>query len=176
MAEYTITREDADRDLRALRGALARFPEAVSSSCIPALRELIDAIEEQTKPAIEEPTELWSVISANVPGSHFLEPKQLVRLEDVWCDDEGNGWGDFRSFSDVEVLRVGVGEPLNVHEFMTSAGFDPTDAQGDAFNAGFSACRSVVYALLAKQLLGAITAERKDALEKAIKAVEELAL
>lgn len=56
MTEYTITREDAERDLRALRSVLSGFPVGVSSSALPALRELVWSIEAQVKPAIEEPT------------------------------------------------------------------------------------------------------------------------
>jgi hypothetical protein len=74
------------------------------------LEDALTQVEAQL-PGVEEPTERWSVIFANVPGLRMLEPKQLVKTDDGWLDANGNGWGDFASFSDVEVLRVGIGEP-----------------------------------------------------------------
>jgi hypothetical protein len=76
-----------------------------------ALARAMPGPEEQVKPAVEEPTELYSVIFANVPGSRMLEPKRLVRMDGWWSDEDGNGWGEFSTFSNVEVLRVGIGEP-----------------------------------------------------------------
>jgi hypothetical protein len=108
---YTIEREDAERDLDALRDVINSTGPGYGSPqrVFDVLRELADSIEEQL-PKVEEPTELWSVIWANVAGDHFIEPKQLVRTTVGWLDADGNEWGDFASFSDVEVLRVGIGE------------------------------------------------------------------
>lgn len=109
---YTIEREDPQRDLSALRNAVA-FYLVKLGDCHPVsvvLQEIADSIEEQVKPLVEEPTEPWSVIFANVPCSHGIEPRQLVLTSVGWIDAAGNGWGDFSSFSDVEVLRVGIGQ------------------------------------------------------------------
>lgn len=155
MAEYTITREDADRDLRALRGALARFPEAVSSSCIPALRELIDAIEEQTKPAIEEPLAFASVVKVR-SGELYVRLGAAQALP--W--GSGEAMRHWNHLDVVEVLRVGVGEQ--------------DDAYGNGVLQGRRVACIMVKLWLQKQLSAAIGAERKDVLEKAIKAVEDL--
>jgi hypothetical protein len=90
--------------------SLRALHDRIGAASSPA-SQLADQIERAIPaPAIEEPTELWSVIFANVPGSKMLEPKQLVKMDGWWSDSEGNGWGDFSGFSDVEVLRIGVGE------------------------------------------------------------------
>jgi len=93
--------------------AVAARSEYGSPEVRQALGLIADQLEAHARkydPPIEEPTERWSVIFANVSGSRMVESKQLVRTDVGWLDGDGNGWGDFNSFSDVEVLRVGIGE------------------------------------------------------------------
>ena len=99
--------------------AVAARSEYGSPEVRQALGLIADQLEAHARkydPPIEEPTERWSVIFANVSGSRMVESKQLVRTDVGWLDGDGNGWGDFDSFSDVEVLRVGIGEPAPMTE------------------------------------------------------------
>lgn len=114
MTEYTITREDAERDLRALRSVLSGFPVGVSSSALPALRELVWSIEAQVKPAVEEPTEFGSVVRAtdrNNRITHWCRT-YAVAVDEPWCTgNHMRSWADvIADATAVEVLRVGVGD------------------------------------------------------------------
>lgn len=96
---YSITREDPERDLRALRAVLSGFPAGISSSAIPALQELADSIEEQvekidpvealiqefTHEATTDAAEFWTIVQWRKHHDDFT-----TRLS--------------------EVLRIGVGE------------------------------------------------------------------
>jgi len=63
-----------------------------------------------TEIKIDLPTERWSVI--RVALRNDSQPtRDLVLLDGWWADDDGNGWGDFSAFKNVEVLRVGIGDP-----------------------------------------------------------------
>lgn len=105
-----------------------------------------------SKPAIEEPTAPWSVISANVPGSRMLEPKVLVLLDGWWSDKNGNGWGDFSTFSDVEVLRVGHGEPVLTEEEIAGLLKDLIQWQSDVITAPEKRCYGMAIARVAALL------------------------
>lgn len=158
MPEITLKLDDPAKTVALLRDASAAAgSDGWNHTAGQHARWLAGQIEEQVKPAVEEPTELWSVINANVPGSRFLEPKQLVRSGVGWLDADGNSWGEFEAFSDVEVLRVGLGE------------------DGDAFNDGMREMNAAIHQKVRALLADAITSERKNAYEKAIQAVEELA-
>jgi hypothetical protein len=102
--------------------AVAARSEDGSPEVRQALGLIADQLEAHARkydPPIEEPAERWSVIFANVSGSRMVESKQLVRTDVGWLDGDGNGWGDFDSFSDVEVLRVGIGEPEPLAQWET---------------------------------------------------------
>lgn len=90
---YTITREDGSADAFALQDALnvLKASAAWDSPSAARLRELRDSIQEQVKPAIEEPTEFGSVVRASCPA--------WTRVHEMWSE-----------LTDVEVLRVGVGD------------------------------------------------------------------
>lgn len=138
---------------------LIRYLEGDHHMSVYDRMQVVKELRTQVEPAVEEPTERWSIIAANVPGSHFLEPKQLVKTDAGWLDSDGNEWGSFDSFSDVEVLRVGIGNQQD---------------EKNAYVAGFTgAKRSAAYQIHALRE-AAITAERKDAYDKAILAVEGL--
>lgn len=91
-----------------LRAAVSYFGDG--SNIKHTLQDALAQIEEQVKPAVEEPTENFSVISAVV--SFDKKPRQLVLLDGYWCDLDANPCGEWSTFTDVEVLRVGIGEPL----------------------------------------------------------------
>ena len=108
---YTITREDGITDALAVQEAINLLIEDHPNdklSIIARLRELRDSIEEQVKPAIEEPKENFTVIRA-VPAFDD-RPRELVLLDGHWCDLDANPCGDWESFTGVKVLRVGIGE------------------------------------------------------------------
>lgn len=204
---YSITREDPERDLRALRAVLSGFPAGISSSAIPALQELADSIEEQVpKPAVEEPTEQWSVIRAT-PSWDGAEPREFTRLKGgFWVDHDGNECGPWESLSCIEVLRIGVGAGYN-HPLQQLRDILFRFPDGEMANRegaeAYKALRREIGILLSespaseqygadpyktgrldtidrlqKHLIqlrsSAITAERQDAYDKAIEAVEAL--
>ena len=83
---YSITREEAALDLQALRSILAKTDkDKVNYPAWYRLAELADSIEEQVKPAIEEPTEFGSIIRAWHPD----DPKGVTA--DLWQRSPRNG-------------------------------------------------------------------------------------
>jgi hypothetical protein len=138
------------------------------------LEDLLAQIEEQMpKPAVPEPKAFGSIVRASIGAlEDVLWQRTPMNGKHYWESETGavEVWSEL---TDVEVLRVGLGEsdPLNPAEMFQSE----QDALNNAFDAGFSACRSVVHQTLRAMHESAITAERIDALEKAIQAVEELA-
>lgn len=165
---YTITREDAERDLRALRSLLSGFPVSVSSSSVPALLEIINAIEDQVKPAVEEPEAFGSIVRARYPGNQtdscLWQMAPEGRGRHYWESEYGavEVWSEL---TDVEVLRVGLGEQ--------SA--DVEKLREEAWDEGARELAAQISTRLQNLLADAITGERKNAFEKAIQAVEELA-
>lgn len=133
---YTVTRQNGQEDAAALRYAL-QFASVRHSTHATVLREIADRIEEQLTPAIEEPQEFGSIVRAAAPHHHrALWTRSPMTGDHYWMSEKGYAevWPEL---TDVEVLRVGLGEPVNVHEFMTSAGFGSTPAQEDAYARGY---------------------------------------
>lgn len=96
---YSITREDPERDLRALRAVLSGFPVGISSSAIPALQELADSIEEQVEKI--DPVEALVqefTYEADSDAAEFWTTVQWRKHHDAFA----------AALS--EVLRIGVGE------------------------------------------------------------------
>jgi hypothetical protein len=110
---YTITRENAEQDAAVVRDALAVLREiggGVDEGATARLRELADSIEEQVKPAIEEPTEFGSVVRATNSDKLYV----LADPTDPgtpWCGADGF-WHTWLGLGPVEVLRVGIGDAL----------------------------------------------------------------
>jgi hypothetical protein len=175
---YTITREDPERDLRALRGALSGFPIGISSSIIPALQELADSIEEQlSKPAIEEPIKFGSIVRAGIDG---LSDRVLWQrlCTGGWQSEHGTFTASFDWLDHPEVLRVGIGDcPACSESAPEWARLDAANADEDAYAKGITKGierAKAVHILRLRDLRSvAISAERKDAYDKAIRAVEE---
>ena len=171
---YTITREDGADDAAALRYAL-EFASVKHSTHSTALRALADSIEEQVKPAVEEPKEFGSIVRAVCLGG--TDPQLWQRSygdgKHYWESETGvvDVWSDL---TDVEVLRVGLGEPVNVHTFMTEAGFDSTPAQDDAYVLGAADMKARARKQFIQLASSAITSERKEAWRQAIEALEAL--
>lgn len=173
---YTITREDGALDLGAIRQILSFVPSDKDN--YPAwyrLRELADSIEEQVKAVVEEPTEFGSLVRAGRSGSdRVLWHPTTFHGKHYWMSETGvvEVWSEL---TDVEVLRVGLGEPESVATQISRMSRFAHEADKDAFDAGFDACRAGAHQKLCALLADAITSERKNAFEKAIQAVEELA-
>lgn len=139
---YLEGHEDADRAKRIMWGQIA------------------GSIEEQVKPAVEEPTEFGSIMLA-----HFVNGKALrwVRLPDSWVSELGGFTAPGANFKIVEVLRVGIGADAVAPE-----GFDHA-----AYTMGVERAGAVHLLRLRDLRASANSAERKDAYDKAIRAVEE---
>lgn len=97
--------------------------------------KVADDIEAQVNPAVEEPAEWGSLVLASSATCHNRVGWMRVfpSHKHYWENADGvtEAWTDLHR---PEVLRVGIGEP--VHEFMTSAGFDPTSPQDAAYTKG----------------------------------------
>lgn len=139
--------------------ALRDLHDQIDGASVSPLSQLADMIEEQVKPAIEEPTKFGSIVSAPLDGERVLwTPNPRVGAH-YWISATGFSevWSEL---TDVEVLRVGLGDVVDVVSIAIQ---------------GYSDAKSDALAKLRVQRSGAITSERKNALEKAIQAVEELA-
>lgn len=164
---YTVTRQNGQEDAAALRYAL-QFASVRHSTHATVLREIADRIEEQLTPAIEEPQEFGSIVRAAAPHHHrALWTRSPMTGDHYWMSEKGYAevWPEL---TDVEVLRVGLGDerPLQLVA---------EDAQLKGFVAGRYDAAAQIHYRLQTLLAEAITSERKNALEKAIQAVEELA-
>ena len=156
---YTITRDDGALDLDAIRQILSFIPSDKDN--YPAwyrLRELADSIEEQVKPAIEDPMAFGSLVRARSYGPlSMLWQRSPENGKHYWESDTGavEVWS---ALTDVLVLRVGIGEESGPAYW--AAGFN---AAKQAINGGLRTLRSE-----------AITSERQSAYDRALEAVEEM--
>lgn len=158
---YMITSDSAAEDAAALRYAL-EFASVKHSAHSTALRALADSIEEQVKPAIEEPTEFGSIVHASdKEGRTFNAVRVYEGAKKPW--NSGTAWYGWWELNVHEVLRVGIGEDRDVAPEETS---DYIYGVHDTI----SAVRRKLQALRDE----AITAERQNAYDKAIKAMEAL--
>ena len=131
------------------------------------LHELADSIEEQVKPAIEEPTEWGSVVRARRVG-YGAEDTTSLRwwrqntrdANDSWASEPAGDLGvryssHWSYLHDPEVLRVGVGDEA-------------------AYNNGVSDTVSALIARLLEKRHGTNLMQKRDAFTEAIKIAEAL--
>jgi len=124
---------------------------------------IAQSIEEQVKPAIEEPKEFGSIVRAGVDG---LSDRVLWQrlCTGGWQSEEGASIASFGWLDHPEVLRVGIGTTQ--------------DAVGESYLEGRRKGAEVVVArgirVLEAYHKGALTAERKDAYQNAINVLREL--
>lgn len=108
MSPYSITRENAARDLEALKAILD--DDGIVEGDVKVLEEIADLIKEQVKP--EEPKEWGSIVYGRTCG---VDPCHWQRDADGnWRSERGaltEHWSHFRT--GVEVLRIGVGAEYN---------------------------------------------------------------
>lgn len=109
-----------------------------------------EEIRSQIPKPVDEPTEFGSLLAAWHPGE----------------SPNGEVWSDLQC---PEVLRVGVGGSEDEWGRLDAANQD-----GDAYAKGVEDMRIKILAVLRFQLSSAITAERKDAYEIAIRNVEQV--
>lgn len=161
---YTITRENGVSDAMAVQEAinLCAANGAGESVLANLLRDLRDSIEEQVKPAIDEPQEFTSVVRATSHGEPMLWQKTPMHGKHYWESETGavEVWSEL---TDVEVLRVGLGEAPD------------NESYRKGFEFGMREMNTQIHLRHLEQLAESITSERKNALEKAIQTVEELA-
>lgn len=164
---YSITREDAGRDVRAIRTALSCLRAVgVNTSVAVELDGLAYSIEEQLKPVIDEPTEFGSMVQARwIEAPDYIEPLPWVYTpwqgEHRWRSGDGLTavWSDL---SDVEVLRIGAGE---------ESAFDDSSDYSTGYAKGADDTAAAIRARLRALRTVAITSERKDAIDSAIREV-----
>lgn len=111
----------------AIRGAV----EALRAAHLDVMA---DDMAAQLKPAIEEPELSFSVINART--SYGDRTTTLTKLGDRWVDLDGNHVGPFASLSDVDVLRVGIGDEPSDEE-QAAAKYETTVALGEAYSRGY---------------------------------------
>lgn len=155
-------------------------------------RQITAAIEEQVKPAVDD-LPAGSLIRARVTrwssAAEWPDDTSNVIMrrsaDGYWNATDGDPSAPFAvvpSRTDhitiTEVLRVGIGEPVNVHEFMTEAGFTPSPSQDASEKKGWldghKTAKRVILANLRQLRAEAITSERKNAYDVAIATVEGL--
>lgn len=92
-----------------LRARADELAEIAAGASARALRALAASIEEQTKPAVQEPTETFSVVKAR---DKQRDDSGLfwTRINGGWIDDKEGRHRAWHLLDVVEVLRVGVGE------------------------------------------------------------------
>lgn len=167
MTEIKLTLDDPAKTAALLKDAAAA---AGSDGCNHTAgmhaRWLADQIEGQVKPSVEEPEAFGSIVRAVCLGG--TEPQLWQRSygdgKHYWESATGvfDVWSDL---TDVEVLRVGLGEV-------------PSDsqkaAQDDAYVLGAADMKARVRKQFIQLASSAITSERKEAWRQAIEAIEAL--
>lgn len=108
---YTVTRQNGQRDIEALKALLAG--DGVVDSDADVVQQIVERIEEQLpKPAIEEPREWQSMVLAGHLDAPEMPQRILVRRSDgIWESAEGLK-AEWSELLDIKVLRVGIGEAL----------------------------------------------------------------
>jgi hypothetical protein len=163
----------------AARQADARLADSLTYEA-GEIQARADSIEEQLKPVIEEPTEFGSIVRAgspqDAPATEFDLWTPTPRRKHYWMSQSGlcEVWSEL---TDVEVLRVGIGDalPTTAAELgrMSVAAHIQKRAEEHACAKGAERAKTVHLMRLRDLRAGAISAERKDAYDKAICAVEE---
>lgn len=160
MTEYTINLGSG----RAAATAIRNLAELESDEGTKAaVLSIASQLEEQVKPAIEEPLAFGSVVKVRY-GTLYVRLGAALALP--WGSGE-----QLRSWDQldvVEVLRIGIGEAIR------PAVGDVEPEYTEDYEAGFSAAVYKVRGCLQLLMVEAITSERKSALDKAYAAVGDL--
>lgn len=168
--KLTLEGESTPRWLALNLRARARFMDTISAGATAkSLRHLADSIEEQIKPPVEEPAEWGSVVLASSDACH--NRVHWFRDHNFWrasLDGHCSGWSYLHN---PEVLRVGIGEPAAKSKETLSA-YD--EGYGNGQYTGFDQALGAAYEQIAALRAEAITAERKDAYDKALRIIHEL--
>jgi hypothetical protein len=160
VTEIKLTLDDAQADLTLLREAVVGYGN--QSQIRALLTRLALSIEEQVKPAIEEPKEFGSIVRAGY--DEHTDRVLWVRTPGGWYAEESAGFhAYFPGLHNPEVLRVGIGERLDV-----------APEETEKYNLGRSDLAYDVLTKLRTLRAEAITSERKNAYDVAIATVEGL--
>lgn len=172
MTEIKLTLDDPTVSARALRYVVEEYlakkhAEGMvgSGSMAPLLDQIADSIEEQVKPAIEEPKEFGSIVRAGYDA--HTDRVLWVRTPGGWYAEESAGFhAYFPGLHNPEVLRVGIGETED----------DPAvdQAYGNGQYVGWGEALAAASRKLRTLRAEAITSERKNAYDVAIRTVEEM--
>lgn len=143
--------------------AIRRAAEVLRAAGLQLMAEDVEA--QFPKPAIEEPREFGSIVKARDTREGQRESSGLfwVRQASGWFDDVLGRRCPWEYLTDVEVLRIGVGERPDV-----------APEETDDYKLGVS---DTTYDILTKLRVlrsEAITSERKNAYDVAIKTVEAM--
>jgi len=156
MTDYTITRDDGAADVFALQDAL-NVLKASAFWDSPTAKRLLDlrrSIEEQVKPAVEEPEGFGSIVRAVCLGGseHQLWQRSYGDSKHYWESETGvvDVWSDL---TDVEVLRVGIGDARG----------DVLPESTEDYRAGVEDFRAKMLDTLQLKRSEALTAERQNA-------------
>jgi len=118
-----LTLDDPRVLMRALELAVERLVQTPMKGAAQILTHLRDSIEEQMKPAVEEPTETFSVIKArDLMGGEPGGPTGMfwTRIRGGWFDDVQGALRGWSNLVVTEVLRIGIGDDTD----MTADEFD----------------------------------------------------
>jgi hypothetical protein len=109
VTEIKLTLDDPAKTVALLRDASAAAGSSGSNHTAGMhVRWLADFIEEQVKPAVEQPTEFGSIVRAGLDG---LSDRVLWQrwAKGGWQSEEGAFVASFDVLDHPEVLRVGIG-------------------------------------------------------------------
>jgi len=134
------------------------------------LEDAIAQIDEQVKPAIEEPTEFGSIVRASENLGTWLWQKTPAHGKHYW-ESETGACAVWSELSDIEVLRVGIGEPAAKSK-ETLAAYD--EGYGNGQYAGFSQALGSAAGKVSTLRAEAITSERKNAYDVVLNLLAEL--
>lgn len=121
-----------------------------------------DIVAQMPKPAVKEPAEFGSVVRASNDGINLRLWTPAPYLGEHYWMAETRMYEVWSELTDVEVLRVGL-------DGATS------ESYRKGFEFGLREMNTQAHQKIRALLADAITGERKNAFEKAIQAVEELA-
>jgi len=117
VSEIKLTLDDPKLFARRLRVAANDYGVSNGEGLGSALREAADQIDAQAKAPVEEPTEppeptqYGSIILARASEHEQHERWCSPTSEPGWYSEFGGFVGGYQMLRDVEVLRVGIGEP-----------------------------------------------------------------
>ena len=150
MTEYRINLGSGRAAATAIRNLADRETDEGTKQ---AVLSIAHQLEEQVKPAIEEPQDFGSVVRAGIDG--ISDRVLWLRSASGYWFSETSRRATFSDFHEPEVLRVGVGDEA-------------------AYNNGVSDTVSALVARLLEKRAGTNLMQKRDAFTDAIKIAEAM--